>query len=126
MVRPLGSWPFGRLADPRDRQRALAAAVTMMSAGSVALAVASIERAVWAWSALILVVVQPAPGVATGGEYAADTELCSVPATRGDRPFFAPLQAATIVGGLVLERNAPTQPKRSPTLRAGNGPVRLR
>jgi MHS family alpha-ketoglutarate permease-like MFS transporter len=40
VVRPLGSWLFGRLADTRGRQRALVAAVTMMSARSVVLAVA--------------------------------------------------------------------------------------
>jgi MHS family alpha-ketoglutarate permease-like MFS transporter len=48
VVRPLSSWPFGRLADTRGRQRALVAAVTMMSAGSVALALAPTERAVGA------------------------------------------------------------------------------
>lgn len=46
VVRPLVSWPLGRLADTRGRQRALVAAVTMMSAGSVALAIAPTERAV--------------------------------------------------------------------------------
>ena len=48
VVRPLGSWLFGRLADTRGRQRALVAAVTMISAGSVALALAPTERAVGA------------------------------------------------------------------------------
>jgi MHS family alpha-ketoglutarate permease-like MFS transporter len=58
VVRPLGSWLFGRLADTRGRQRALVAAVTMMSAGSVALAPAPTERAVGAWAAVIFVVVR--------------------------------------------------------------------
>jgi MHS family alpha-ketoglutarate permease-like MFS transporter len=102
VVRPLGSWLFGRLADTRGRQRALVAAVTMMSAGSVALAVAPTERAVGAWAAVILVVVSLLQGIATGGEYAAATVLLSESGTRGHRGFFASFQATTIVGGLVL------------------------
>ncbi|WP_368496973.1 MFS transporter [Herbiconiux sp. A18JL235] len=102
VVRPLGSWLFGRLADTRGRQRALVAAVTMMSAGSVALALAPTERAVGAWAAVILVVVSVLQGIATGGEYAAATVLLSESGTRGHRGFFASFQATTIVGGLVL------------------------
>ncbi len=102
VVRPLGSWLFGRLADTRGRQRALVAAVAMMSAGSVALALAPTERAVGAWAAVILVVVSLLQGIATGGEYAAATVLLSESGTRGHRGFFASFQATTIVGGLVL------------------------
>lgn len=102
VVRPLGSWLFGRLADTRGRQRALVAAVTMMSAGSVALAIAPTERGVGAWAAVILVVVSLLQGIATGGEYAAATVLLSESGTRGHRGFFASFQATTIVGGLVL------------------------
>ncbi len=102
VVRPLGSWLFGRLADTRGRQRALVAAVTIMSAGSVALAVAPTEHAVGAWAAVILVVVSILQGIATGGEYAAATVLLSESGTRGHRGFFASFQATTIVGGLVL------------------------
>lgn len=102
VVRPLGSWLFGRLADSRGRERALVAAVTLMSAGSVALAVAPTERAIGAWAAVILVVVSIVQGIATGGEYAAATVLLSESGTRGHRGFFASFQATTIVGGLVL------------------------
>ncbi|MFG6280223.1 MFS transporter [Microbacterium sp. 5K110] len=102
VVRPVGSWLFGRLADSRGRQRALVAAVTLMSAGSVALAVAPTERSIGAWAAVILVVVSVVQGIATGGEYAAATVLLSESGTRGHRGFFASFQATTIVGGLVL------------------------
>ena len=74
----------------------------MMSAGSVALALAPTERAVGAWAAVILVVVSLLQGIATGGEYAAATVLLSESGTRGHRGFFASFQATTIVGGLVL------------------------
>lgn len=102
VVRPLGSWLFGRLADTRGRERALVAAVTLMSAGSVALAVAPTERVIGAWAAVLLVVVSIVQGIATGGEYAAATVLLSESGTRGHRGFFASFQATTIVGGLVL------------------------
>lgn len=102
VVRPLGSWVFGRLADTRGRQRALVAAVTMMSAGSVALAVTPTEQAIGAWAAVVLVVVSILQGIATGGEYAAATVLLSESGTRGHRGFFASFQSTTIVGGLVL------------------------
>lgn len=102
VVRPLGSWLFGRLADTRGRERALVAAVTLMSAGSVALAIAPTERAIGVWAAVILVVVSIVQGIATGGEYAAATVLLSESGTRGHRGFYASFQATTIVGGLVL------------------------
>ncbi|WP_249305020.1 MFS transporter [Rhodococcus sp. 14-2483-1-1] len=102
VVRPLGSWLFGRLADVRGRQFALVAAVTLMSAGSVALAVTPTIHDIGAWAAVILAVVSIVQGIATGGEYAAATVLLSESGTRGHRGFFASFQAATIVGGLVL------------------------
>ncbi|MDV6263123.1 MFS transporter [Rhodococcoides yunnanense] len=102
VVRPLGSWLFGRLADVRGRQFALVAAVTLMSAGSVALAVTPTVDAIGAWAAVILAVVSIVQGIATGGEYAAATVLLSESGTRGHRGFFASFQATTIVGGLVL------------------------
>lgn len=102
VVRPLGSWLFGRLADARGRQLALVAAVTMMSAGSLVLAVTPTAEAIGVWAAVILVVVSVLQGIATGGEYAAATVLLSEAGTRGHRGFFASFQSATIVGGLVL------------------------
>ena len=101
-VRPLGSWLFGRLADVRGRQFALVAAVTLMSAGSVALAVTPTVHDIGVWAAVILAVVSIVQGIATGGEYAAATVMLSESGTRGHRGFFASFQAATIVGGLVL------------------------
>ncbi|WP_176459148.1 MULTISPECIES: MFS transporter [unclassified Rhodococcus (in: high G+C Gram-positive bacteria)] len=102
VVRPLGSWLFGRLADVRGRQFALVAAVTLMSAGSVALAVTPTVHDIGVWAAVILAVVSIVQGIATGGEYAAATVLLSESGTRGHRGLFASFQAATIVGGLVL------------------------
>ncbi|WP_136585258.1 MFS transporter [Microbacterium hydrothermale] len=102
VVRPLGSWLFGRLADTRGRQQALVMAVTVMSLGSVVLAVAPTERSIGAWAAVVLVVVSIVQGIATGGEYAAATVLLSESGSRGHRGFYASFQAMTIVGGLVL------------------------
>lgn len=105
VVRPLGSWLFGMLADARGRQFALVAAVTMMSAGSVALAATPTVHTIGAWAAVILAIVSILQGIATGGEYAAATVLLSESGTRGHRGFFASFQAATIVGGLVLAQS---------------------
>lgn len=102
VMRPLGSWLFGRLADARGRQVALVAAVTMMSAGSVVLAISPTVQSIGGWATAILVAVSILQGIATGGEYAAATVLLSEAGTRGHRGFFASFQSATIVGGLVL------------------------
>ncbi|MDI9889998.1 MFS transporter [Microbacterium sp. IEGM 1404] len=106
VVRPVGSWLFGKLADTRGRMAALVAAVALMSAGSLALAVAPTERAIGGWAAVILVVVSIVQGIAAGGEYAAATVLLSESGTRGHRGFFASFQGATIVGGLVLAQGS--------------------
>lgn len=102
LVRPIGSWIFGRLADARGRQLALIAAVTLMSAASLVLAVSPTQQAIGAWAAVILIGVSLIQGIATGGEYAASAVLLSESGTRGHRGFFASFQGATIVGGLVL------------------------
>lgn len=102
VVRPLGSWVFGRLADARGRQLALVAAVTLMSLGSLALAFAPTYAQLGAGAAIVLVAVSLVQGLATGGEYAAATVLLSESGTTGRRGFFASFQSVTIIGGLVL------------------------
>ncbi|SKB02606.1 MFS transporter, MHS family, alpha-ketoglutarate permease [Agreia bicolorata] len=102
VVRPFGSWLFGRLADSKGRQLALIVAVTTMSAGSIALALTPTAHAIGPWAAVILTGVSILQGIATGGEYGAATVLLSEAGTRGHRGFFASFQSATIVGGLVL------------------------
>ncbi|WP_270352909.1 MFS transporter [Microbacterium testaceum] len=102
LVRPLGSWIFGRLADTGGRERALVTAVTLMSAASLVLAATPTERVIGVWAAVILVVVSVVQGIAAGGGYAAAAVLLSESGTRGRRGFFSSFQGATIVGGLVL------------------------
>lgn len=102
VMRPFGSWLFGRLADRRGRRFALVAAVLLMSAGSLALALSPTAGTVGAWAAVILLVVGLVQGVATGGEYGVSAVYLSETATAGRRGFFSSFQAATIVGGQVL------------------------
>lgn len=102
VMRPLGSWWFGRIADRRGRRAALTGSVLLMAAGSLVLAVAPTSATIGWAAAVVLVVVTLAQGIATGGEYGASAVYLSEGGASGRRGFFSSFQSVTIVGGLVL------------------------
>lgn len=102
VMRPLGSWIFGRIAGRRGLRFALVSSVLLMSAGSAVLAISPTQSHVGAWSAGILLLVGAVQGIATGGEYGASAVYLADVAARGRRGFSSSFQTATIVAGQVL------------------------
>lgn len=102
VMRPVGSWLFGRLADRRGRRTALTASVLLMAFGSLVLAVAPTREAIGSGAVVLLVVVTLIQGIATGGEYGVSAVYLSEGGAAGRRGFFSSFQSVTIVGGLVL------------------------
>ncbi|QRY40725.1 MFS transporter [Microbacterium hominis] len=102
VMRPVGSWLFGRIADRRGLRFALVSSVLLMSAGSAVLAVSPTASDAGAAAGGILLLVGLVQGVATGGEYGVSAVYLSEVSTDGRRGFFSSFQTATIVAGQVL------------------------
>ncbi|MBN9194066.1 MFS transporter [Microbacterium sp.] len=102
VMRPVGSWIFGRIADRRGRRPALIGAVSLMAACSLVLAVCPSQARIGGWAAVVLVLIGVVQGIATGGEYGTAAVALTEAATSNRRGFFASFQSATIVGGLVV------------------------
>ncbi|MGS0687963.1 MFS transporter [Nakamurella sp. GG22] len=102
IMRPIGSWFFGRFADRRGRRAALTVSITLMSACSLIVAVMPTRESIGAWAAVILIAARLVQGFATGGEYGTSATYMSEAATANRRGFFSSFQYVTLVGGHVL------------------------
>src|SRR5689334_16527109 len=102
LMRPVGSWYFGRFADRHGRRAALTFSITLMAAGSLVIALMPTRATLGALAAVVLVVCRLVQGFATGGEYGTSATYMSEAATRERRGFFSSFQYVTLVGGHVL------------------------
>src|SRR6478609_1818188 len=102
IMRPFGSWFFGRFADRRGRRAALTVSITVMSSCSFLVAVMPTREVIGYWAAVILVIARLVQGFATGGEYGTSATYMSEAATARLRGFFSSFQYVTLVGGHVL------------------------
>lgn len=102
LMRPVGSWYFGRYADRKGRRAALALSVTIMSLCSFAIAITPTRLSIGAWAAAILVLCRLLQGFATGGEYGTSATYLSEAAVPKHRGFLASFHYVTLVGGHVL------------------------
>jgi MHS family alpha-ketoglutarate permease-like MFS transporter len=102
LMRPVGSWFFGRFADRHGRRPALVFSVLMMAAASLVIAVAPTRETIGSGAVVILVLCRLVQGFATGGEYGTSATYMSEAATPERRGFFSSFQYVTLVGGQVL------------------------
>ncbi len=102
VMRPVGSWFFGRFADRHGRRAALTFSVTLMSACSFVVAIMPTRDLLGIWAAVILIVARLVQGFATGGEYGTSATYMSEAATADRRGFLSSFQYVTLVGGHVL------------------------
>jgi MFS transporter, MHS family, alpha-ketoglutarate permease len=102
VMRPVGSWFFGRYADRRGRKSALMLSITVMSGCSFVVAVMPTREVIGWWAAVILVLARLVQGFATGGEYGTSATYMSEAATANRRGFLSSFQYVTLVGGHVL------------------------
>ena len=102
VMRPVGSWFFGRFADRRGRRAALTVSVSLMALCSLVIAVVPSQAVIGMAAPIILIVARLVQGFATGGEYGTSATYMSEAATRERRGFFSSFQYVTLVGGHVL------------------------
>jgi MFS transporter, MHS family, alpha-ketoglutarate permease len=102
VMRPVGSWFFGRYADRRGRKAALILSITVMSSCSFLVAIMPTREIIGYWAAVILILARLVQGFATGGEYGTSATYMSEAATANRRGFLSSFQYVTLVGGHVL------------------------
>lgn len=99
LVRPLGGWFFGRLADRRGRQHAMVVSILMMGAGSLLIAVLPGYAQAGAFAPALLLIGRMVQGFSTGGQYGTAATYLSEIAGANKRGFYASFQYVTLVGG---------------------------
>lgn len=102
LVRPIGGWMFGRIADRHGRRPAMLVAVTLMSLGSFMVAVAPTYASIGVWAAAFLTLARMVQGVSVGGEYGSVATYMSEVALPGKRGFYSSFQYVTLIGGQLL------------------------
>src|SRR5690606_25032448 len=102
LMRPVGSWYFGRYADRKGRRAALALSVSIMPLCSFVIAITPTRLSIGAGAAVILILCRLLQGFATGGEYGTSATYLTEAAVPKHRGFLASFHYVTLVGGHVL------------------------
>ncbi len=97
LVRPLGGWLFGYIADHHGRRGALMLSVSLMCFGSLMIAVTPTYAAVGILAPILLAVARILQGLSLGGEYGTITEM----ADEQHRGFYSSFQYVTLIGGQI-------------------------
>ncbi|CAJ0772229.1 MAG: MFS family transporter [Ralstonia sp.] len=99
LMRPIGGWLFGRIADKHGRRTAMMISVLMMCGGSLLIAVLPTYAQIGALAPFLLLVARLFQGLSVGGEYGTSATYMSEVALKGRRGFFASFQYVTLIGG---------------------------
>jgi MHS family alpha-ketoglutarate permease-like MFS transporter len=102
LMRPIGGWLFGRIADRHGRKNSMLISVLMMCAGSLVIAFLPTYATIGAWAPALLLLARLFQGLSVGGEYGTTATYMSEIALRGQRGFFASFQYVTLIGGQLL------------------------
>ncbi|MDC0666521.1 MFS family transporter [Nannocystis radixulma] len=102
LMRPIGGWLFGRIADQLGRKRSMLISVVMMCAGSLVIATLPTYAQIGGWAPLLLLVCRLFQGLSVGGEYGTTATYMSEVALKGRRGFFSSFQYVTLIGGQLL------------------------
>ena len=99
LVRPLGGWLFGHLADHYGRRRSLMLSVLLMCFGSLMIAVTPTYASIGVWAPVILGLARLIQGLSLGGEYGTSATYLSEVAHPQHRGFYSSFQYVTLIGG---------------------------
>ncbi|KKB61930.1 alpha-ketoglutarate permease [Robbsia andropogonis] len=102
LMRPIGGWFFGRIADKFGRRRAMLVSITMMCGGSLVIACLPTYATIGAAAPFLLLLARLFQGLSVGGEYGTNATYMSEVAIRGERGFLASFQYVTLIGGQLL------------------------
>src|SRR4051812_2730755 len=102
LMRPVGSWLFGWLADRKGRRFSMMVAVVLMCAGSLMVAVLPTYQTIGLAAPALLLLARLIQGVSVGGEYGTAATYMSEVAAHRHRGFYSSFQYVTLIGGQLL------------------------
>jgi MHS family alpha-ketoglutarate permease-like MFS transporter len=99
IVRPIGGWLFGHLADHYGRRNALMLSVLLMCFGSLMIAVTPTYSTIGLWAPALLGLARIVQGLSLGGEYGTSATYLTEVADEKHRGFYSSFQYVTLIGG---------------------------
>ncbi len=116
LARPIGAWFMGLYADRAGRKAALTVSVSMMCAGSFAIAIIPDYNMIGAAAPVALVLARLVQGLSLGGEYGASATYMSEMSGKQRRGFWSSFLFVTLIlgqltalGVLILLQNVMTK-----------------
>src|SRR6201988_4765822 len=99
LMRPLGGWLFGFIADKYGRRLSLTLSVVCMCFGSLIIAVTPTYATIGIAAPAILALARIIEGLSLGGEYGASATYLPEVADPKHRGFYSSFQYVTLIGG---------------------------
>ena len=99
LMRPLGGWLFGYIADRYGRRLSLTLSVVFMCFGSLIIAATPTYASIGLAAPAILAIARVIEGLSLGGEYGASATYLSEVADAKHRGFYSSFQYVTLIGG---------------------------
>jgi MHS family alpha-ketoglutarate permease-like MFS transporter len=102
LMRPLGGYIFGRLADRVGRKQSMMFSVLLMSFGSLLIAFIPTYQTIGIVAPILLLTARLLQGLSVGGEYGVSATYLSEMASKNRRGFYSSFQYVTLIGGQLL------------------------
>jgi len=99
VMRPIGGWLFGHLADHHVRRKALMLSVLLMCFGSLVIAVTPTYASIGTAAPVLLGLARIIQGLSLGGEYGASATYLTEVADEKHRGFYVSFHYVTLIGG---------------------------
>ena len=99
IVRPIGGWLFGHIADRYGRRLSLTISVLMMCFGSLIIALTPTYATIGFAAPALLALARIIEGLSLGGEYGASATYLTEIADPNHRGFYSSFQYVTLIGG---------------------------
>jgi MHS family alpha-ketoglutarate permease-like MFS transporter len=102
LMRPIGGYVFGWVADKYGRRTSMMISVLMMCFGSLVIACLPTYASIGVAAPALLLAARLLQGLSVGGEYGTSATYMSEVAIGGQRGFYASFQYVTLIGGQLL------------------------
>lgn len=102
LMRPIGGWFFGSLADRIGRKKSMTYSVLLMCFGSLIIAASPTYSHIGIFAPILLVCARLIQGLSVGGEYGTSATYLSEMATNNRRGFYSSFQYVTLIGGQLV------------------------
>lgn len=102
LMRPIGGWLFGSIADKIGRKKAMTLSVLLMSFGSLLIALTPTYETIGILAPILLLIARLLQGLSVGGEYGVSATYLSEMAAEDRRGFYSSFQYVTLIGGQLI------------------------